>query len=316
MDPNATRKWPVARVAATGNVLASITFALAATSANAESYFEWLRSNQATISSARYADQAEVDRDLHGVVQEPRLVVYDDEMRAARMQLNEATGGHDDGSGSIAQQLRHEFEATNSGTLLLYWESRYPSSMNGFSFVSGEGQSVDGVKTHKAFQISRDGDLTIEPRVRFRKAPKPYVGMIDVRGYGNTDGYSVGSADSIAPMANQFYMMPDTWTRHWFYLDFRNDEISYWVADETRSSVAVLDGVHFDFQVAFGGRAIDQFWFEHNSSQARQTAGQDPVYIWGRNLAVLRDISDPEALIARSDDETATIPKPPKVVQE
>ena len=53
----------------------------------------------------------------------------------------------------------------------------------------------------------------------------------------------------------------------------------------------------FDWARNYGpGFGVDEFWFEFNTSQERMSE-EEPCF-WGRNLAILRDVEDPDALVA------------------
>jgi hypothetical protein len=248
------------------------------------SYFDLLSAMPEAILSKAYRTQAEIDADDHGG---PGDVVYDTGEDAAKFTIDSG-----DGSIDTVDQLRPNFTATNTGNLLFFWEAQWESG-----FVADGG--IDGLKNHKAFQLARDGKLSIEPRCRFSKVNSPYVARVDVRGYGNKAGYSQGAAETIAPQDGEFNILPDVWVRHWFLLDFDNKKVWYWIGDENRANVTILDNVDFDFSVAFSTK-FDEFWFEFDSSQDR-TAGTPVLNIWGRNLVVLKDVTGASSIVAQGD---------------
>lgn len=143
--------------------------------------------------------------------------------------------------------------------------------------------AVGGLETQKAFQIGRNAneDRAIEPRHRYSHAKLPYVAKMDVRTY--VSGFQGGPADSIAPQVGNFWSLPDKWTYYWFFVDIDKGFVSYWVGDEGREAVKILDRAAWSRPVG----AWNQFWFEFNSSQRREGP---PASAWGRNAVVLKDI--------------------------
>lgn len=248
-------------------------------------YFEMLVMRPEHFSSTDLGSPEAVDSQVAFSDPNDSTTKYDPEYDAAKFIVPANSG-----SIVIGDKIIHTFDRVGSGNLLFFWEARADS------YWSSPGD-VDGVETHKAFQLSDAGDLALEPRFRFAQAEPPYFARADVRVYGDQSGVEVGAADSVAPQAGEFEFLPETWTRFWVFVDFDGNQLSYWVGDEERPVVTVLDAVPFDWLQNYGdGFGFDEFWFEFNTSQSRDSS-EEPCF-WGRNLAILRDVDDPAALVA------------------
>lgn len=250
-----------------------------------QSYFDMLVARPEHHSSTALGSVAEVDEGINFSDPADSTTTYDGQLDAAKFIVPANSG-----SLVIGDQVRHQFERVDSGSLFIFWEARASA------YWSAPG-AVDGVETHKAFQISDGGDLTLEPRFRFVQSDPPFFARADMRVYGDQSGVEVGPADSVAPQAGEFEFLPETWTRFWVVMDFDQNQLSYWVGDTDQPITQVLDDVPFDWTGNYGpGFGVDEFWFEFNTSQAR-TSDEEPCF-WGRNLAILRDVEDPDALVA------------------
>lgn len=258
-------------------------------------YFDLLSAKPEMLISKAYRTQAEIDADMvasHGGT------VYSATEDAA--EFTERVGvGDDDGGIPIADQLRPPFEPNltmSSGNLLYCYELKYPSE-----FVA-DG-AVNGVKTYKSTQIRKDRGnraQTIEPRYRFHQVNSPYVARVDIRIYGNGNGGYTTDRGALAPQVDEFYVLPNVWTRHWLFLDFDNDTLSYWVGDETRSNVLVIDHAPMDWDREFPGALLKDFWFEFNTSSHKDD-GVPELNFWARNLVMLKDVSNASSLVSQGD---------------
>ncbi len=264
-------------------------------SANSDTYFDWLVAAPEHYSSTDLRSQAEVVANLNFSDKSKATTEYDSVMDAAKFTIKPGKG-----SVEIGDQIRHHFPYVDTGNIFFYWESLAPS------YWARDG-GVDGVNTYKTFQLSRDGSLTLEFRYRFSQVDRPYVARVDTRVYGAKEGVQIGPQDSAAPQTGEFNILPDKWVRFWVHVDYDNNRLSYWVGDQDREAVTILDAVHFDWEANYGSRfGLDQFWFEFNTSQKRSP---DPTaYMYGRNLAVLRNVADPKSLVAGYQ---VVRPKPP-----
>lgn len=272
-----------------------------ATQAASSTYFNWLVSQPEHLSSTSLRNPQEVIDQVFFSDKAKATTHYDAQYDAAKFYVKQNRP-----SIEIGDQVRHNFPYVDRGTLLIYWETLAPS------YWARDG-SVDGVNTYKAFQLSHDGDLTLELRYRFSQANSPNVARVDARVYGSQSGVSIGPADSAAPQSGEFMVRPDKWTQHWAFIDFTNNRFSYWVGDEDRTAVAILRSIPFDWQANYGSRyGFNQFWFEFNTSQSR--SGPE-ANMYGRNLVVLKDVADLQHFIAQgSASGQSDIPQAPVIV--
>lgn len=254
-------------------------------SAMSQTYFEWLIDRPEILSYTDLQSQSEVINNVFFSDKSKASTTYDSQFDAAKFIVKSGNA-----SIEIGDQVRHEFPFVNSGNLLVYWESLAPSywARNG---------GVDGVNTYKAFQLSDRGDLALEFRYRFSQVDAPYVARTDVRVYGNQSGVEIGPGDSAAPQTGEFNILPNKWTRFWAFIDFDNNRFSYWVGDQDREAVKIIDSIRFDWSQNYGGdQGFSEFWFEFNTSQDRPSGPNALMY--GRNLAILRDVSDQNSIVA------------------
>ena len=235
-------------------------------------YFESLLAHSNYFASAHLRTPQNVEDNVYYSRKERATTFYDPVHDAARMI-------HPPGSGSImiGDQIRPTFPQVIDGTAFFYWEARMDSN-----WCVKSGGEVYGLQTQKAFQLSRDFDLTLEPRHRYVNAPNGRKAALDVRTYVGPGG---GPADSM-PQDGVFITDCDTWTYYFLFLDEDNNVISYWAADENQAPVRILN------QGATNNVNPNSFWFEFNSSQSRN--GPE-AYAWGRNFAALRNITVQEA---------------------
>ena len=268
--------------------------------AGTHTYFDMLSAKTETILSKPYRTQAEINADPYGG---PGNVVYDSTEDAAMFTLP-AGDGSSDASVPLADQLRPKFTPTplTAGNLLVFYELKHES---GFA----SNGDVNGLDSWKSVQIEGDPTIPrrqkIEPRYRFNQVNLPYVARVDVRIYGGPDsqnpsGYQVGPFDSIAPQVGEFNVLPDVWVRHWLFIDFDNKQLSYWVGDENRTNVIILDHVGLDYNLSWPGQNFNTFWFEFNSSRA-YNLGAPALNCWARNLVILKNVSNSSSLVAQGD---------------
>lgn len=219
-----------------------------------------------------------------------RELEYDADEDAIRhiFETNEANG-RNFGPGF---QRGTAFPTVSSGSVLVYWESKWDGV-----WADKSGGTVGGLRTHKAFIIRGNlgDDRALEVRNRYDQAPRGSVSLTDIRQYGSGLRGPGGPQDGLAPRDDNFTIQPMVWTYFWVYVDFVNGEVTYWIKDEHQSAARVYDSVSVSFAPGFG---IDGFYFRHNSSQTRTGP---PTSIWDRNLVVLSGLSkrEAQALVAR-----------------
>lgn len=176
-------------------------------------------------------------------------------------------------------QMRFSLPARyTTGTLFFSWEAMFSSNWNTWD--------IDAVEVHKEFQIANSGsgdNRRLEIRTRYDQS-STNVGTIDTRSYI----WGGGGQPIKNPPDAVFEIVGDRWIRYWVFVDLDNGpQYTLWIGDEQRAPVRVYDRFTFSGQGASPG--IDGFWFEHNSSQGR--TGGPTLYIWERNIAVLRNIN-------------------------
>lgn len=263
----------------------------------ADTYFDEVSSMPEVIAARAYDSQAEINADIHAnnSANRVRPPVYDAEIGGARWTISS-------GSGSIAiqDQLRPTFPNVSSGNLLVIWEARWDPAFP---------QNENGLETHKAFQLSREGsgdERRIEVRTRFSQASPPAVAKVDVRTYIWSPAQQPLSGQS-----RDFTIKGGKWTRFWAFVDFSSREFSLWIADEDTHPVRVFDKRQFSSMS--GG--LNNFWFEFNSSQSR--SGGASLNVWGRNFIALRNVSNVESIVSGGtvDGGNAVVaPMPPQNV--
>ena len=270
-------------------ILAAVLFG-APTPVSAQSYFDWLSSQTETILSRSYKSQAEIDGDLHGKLPSNNIH-FDPEENAAKITIKE-------NSASI-QQIRPNFPAQSSGTLLFTWDAKW-----------GEHFARDrtGLNNHKTYQLSHDGpgdDRRIEIRNRYSLVAPPSISTVDVRLYYHDSAEGRAPA---GPQAAQFIIEPSTWTRYWAYVDFDTSTFSMWMADENRQPIALFAALPIAWTNGHSRTnnfLLNQFWFEYNSSQSR--TGPE-LFAWFRNFVVMKNVADVNSVIAQGANVDGSSP--------
>jgi hypothetical protein len=253
-------------------------------------YYDFLVGQSTHHASVSLRTQAEIDDNVTFSDPADSTTAYDADVDGARFTIPAGVA-----SIRIGDQVRPSFDPIpiTERNALYYWEARAPS------YWVNVGD--DGVQTYKAFQLSAGGDLTLEARFRYsRKTMADAVALLDMRVYGGGAAYAVGDTGSDSLLrANDFDVAADTWTHFWAFLDFESNAVSYWAADEVRRPVRVSDQSMLDWSTQYGADlAFDQFWFEFNTSQSRDTGPE--AHMYGRNLVVLRNldgVAEAEALV-------------------
>jgi hypothetical protein len=112
------------------------------------------------------------------------------------------------------------------------------------------------------------------------------VAMPSGKNYGN---------NAIGPIANEFGIAPETWTRVWVYLQEDGDwyRMSLWLADEAREAVQVYDGLQIRPRTSADGPTMDGTWdilrLEYNTSTQNDVdPARGPLVAYARNVVVLQ----------------------------
>lgn len=247
-------------------------------------FFESLQAHPGHHKTASLRRQEEIDE--YSVVSRGRSRnVYDPVKDACKFTILK-----DRASLTSGDQVRIKWPEINEGTMLVYWEGQMPS------YWVQDGAIEGTMTTHKAFQIGRDktrggervggNERGFEPRHNYSKTPAPHFARTDVRIY--IKGVERGGGDSVKGQKEEFRLLPDVWTYYAALIDIDGGSFSYWVGDETRQMTCLIDQSPIPIPTPYW----DWFWFEWNSSQQR--IGPE-TNCWGRNLAVLKDLSFDEA---------------------
>lgn len=268
-------------------------------------YYANLVARAETIVAKAYKSQVQINGDSE---QNPNAyVTYDATEDAAKVEyVNDNVG-----DGSLPNQVRPRLPSiVTSGNLLFYAEFKWHAHWADVSYRAG----VNTLKWLQHYGSTGNcGTLgckhRYEPRMLFTSATAGNVAKRDTRAYT-----AANNSLSIGGGAN-FQVAPTQWYRWWSYLEFVDgDTIRYseWMAAGTGTPVQLVNLFQGDFN---GGLAagVDQFWFEYNTSQPRPaTAG--PLRAWFRNFAVLRNVSNPGAIVGGSTPPPPG-PAPPSSVR-
>lgn len=262
-------------------------------------YYATLIARPDTIVAKAYKTQAQINADSE---KSPNAhVTYDAAEDAAKVEyVNDAAG-----DGSLPNQVRPRFQAVTSGNLLFYAEFKWHQHWSDATYREG----VNVLKWLQHFRSTGNcGQLgcktTYEPRMQFTQATAGNVAKRDTRAYtAQNNGLSIGGG------AN-YQIGHSQWYRWWSYVEFVDaDTIRYseWMALGTGTPVQLVDQFQGDF--LGGGAGFDEFWFEYNTSQSRPATAA-PLRAWFRNFAVLRNVSDPAAIVG-GGNPTPLSPAPP-----
>ncbi len=277
-------------------------------------YFDWLSQQSESIVSNAYRTQAEIDRDSAPKFRPNDKIVYDPAHDAARVRHLANNSGV-----LSTNQVRPSLDNTgfakspnlliSTGTLLFTWDAKWGS---GFLNVKNQGLEV-----HKEFQIGSQEigheDRWLEIRSRYSLSDSTYISKIDLRSYIHShagdrlpmgrDGCPANPGNDC--QINSFEVQVDTWTRYWVFIDFGANTLTFWMADEKNTPIKQFDA----FPVIWS-QGVNGFWFEYNSSQDR--TGPE-ISAWFRNFAVLRNVSNVNAIVAQGANVGAgpSDPSPP-----
>lgn len=226
------------------------------------------------------------------------------------------------GVNSIKNQVRLPTGTTDGHTYLYTWDAWYGREYS-YHLADAGNASVSGWKT---FQLDAPASWGGRAAIRWEvnnqiDRDQDSGGMIRCRyyTYSTTDlGPNIGTGlDQLkGPYANPNYVIQtETWIRYWALIEqIPNDydRISLWAADSTHNPVLIIDRL----QVTFND-GNQKFWLEFNTSTEglfdRTTATmlkpgtvvpadanpRPPYVAYVRNLAILRDVANPTALMAR-----------------
>ena len=228
---------------------------------------------------------------------------------------------------SLPNQVRVPLGTEDGHDYFFVWDSYWTDS-----FVGA------GAFNHKAFQFTsggKDGDsIWLQPQVAYGKGPTScwdpnrHVAAFSVRSmnsHGGGPDWSATNGNMLGPAApktatlgprGDFCITPNTWTR--FFLHIRQkandyDVVDVWVSDETRDAVQVVMGAPVSVRPT--GRtpnSIAKFWVEFNSStDTLLRSDQRDLVAYVRNFVALRDVQNPQSLLARPAPGVPSAAAPP-----
>jgi hypothetical protein len=167
--------------------------------------------------------------------------------------------------------------------------------------------SQTGIANYKHFQFTSPLRIWTEVKADFNQAVKVpgAVAMVEVRAYGSKEngqlGPNVTNNHPLSPMAGEFAVMPEVWTRYWAYFKLVGEwhEFSLWMADENRNPVLVLNRLQIKPNYADGAIGWEKFWLEYNTSTANPIEPLGPRVAYVRNVVMMKGVTDPLKLLQR-----------------
>lgn len=249
-------------------------------------YFDYLAAAPEIFVSRSYRNQIEIEQDRWGKnkIHNAPYLIYDKTVDAARFTIPKNVSG-------TPLKIKHKFQPVTSGNLLFTWEARWEEAW-------ADKTNLQKLSTHKTFQLgrlaSRSDTRRLEIRTIYRAGKKvkfdsKAVGLVNFRRY---QWPAQGREQPMPEQLRVFEILPDTWIRYWVFVDFENLTMSAWIAIEGQKPVQLFDEFQYDSMkpknpIVLTG--LDSFWFQFSSSQNRVGP---PLTVWGRNLQILRDITE------------------------
>jgi len=223
-----------------------------------------------TLANITFRDQAAINANTHVNLQtddNPVIVAGPDHGTITIGENIAGMAGFIPWKGTFEScQLRPEFTPQTTGTVRFDWHCRFNQDFR---------DNLGGVATHKAFQLSREGNRIMEVRNRYGEGGTDYA-LIDVRNYlGVHEGppqdilYHDPASGKANPLHN-FEIFPDQWINYRCELDLTGQTFSMWV-----NNIPIYDAAPVNVP------SVDSFWVEFDSSQTRAAPA-----------AVLCDIKD------------------------
>lgn len=208
---------------------------------------------------------------------------------------------------SLANQIRVPFDSYDGATWFITWDAYFTDSY-----------LDNGIGNFKAFQLSSDNAIWLEPQTHFDGAPlskPPFDPNIHVAAAGrlrsyNTPGGPADWADSngnqlgpgvtnnnpVLPTVGDFFIVhPNRWTRWWIRVKQRANDydlVDLWMADEKTGPVQIYANIPVSVRLG----QIDKFYVEFNTSTAQLSPGRlkdlRNLVAYVRNIVILRDPPD------------------------
>jgi hypothetical protein len=213
---------------------------------------------------------------------------------------------------SLPNYLVLPFESEEGNKYLTTWDAWYGCESR--TAISGLGNWKTFQWTYPRSVGGRD-TIWAEVQTRFDQATGGNLANVRMRQYSST-GYD------IVPTSTDFQLKCETWTRYWALMDvppYGSGDVllTLWVADVNRDAVKIYD--RFPWKRDVPGR-IEKFWLEFNTSTDYVVPTRGPITNYVRNIVVLRNPTDPTALLQRPDSSnlppsTSGAPAPPTNVR-
>ena len=211
-------------------------------------------------------------------------VTYDSVMDAALFRIDPRVGSTD------GEHKRVNLGVT-SGSMLLTWDLR---------FDEGHRYKNDGdLIRHKLYMLGWFGtggsgdNRYLGLHTDYKNATDDGQGIAKLRPYmiGDTwlgPGTTLGSQGRVMPMANEFYIAANTWTRVWIYVEDMGKATSFvsiWAADTGRDPIQLQNRN----AIVVPPSGLTKFWFEYDTSA--EDATNVEMRSWNRNVVVLKDVT-------------------------
>lgn len=262
-------------------------------------YFESLQGRADVIGAYSLRDQAMLDTFAHGPGSGSVSFKYDfaNDPDPRKQDAAKVTVPPD--KAHVQSQVRLPIPPVGRDSLLVTWDAWWGKE---YAYANAS------IGNYKAFQFASPMlRIWTEVKSDFDKAVKfpPAVALVEVRAYGEKKNGEVGpnvtDENPLSPMAAQFPIMPETWTRYWAYFRLAGEwhEFSLWMADETRSPVLVIDARQIKPNYAVGAEGWESFWLEYNTSAGRIPASRGPLVSYVRNVVMLRGVTVVSPLLER-----------------
>lgn len=236
------------------------------------------------------------------------------------------------GGNSLANQVRVPVDSHDGATWFFTWDAYFTDSY-----------LDNGIGNFKAFQLSSDESIWLEPQTHFDGgSPRPagydplaHVAVTGrIRSYNKLAGGAMYAANDenkvgylgpgvtnnnpIQPNSSEFFLLhPNRWTRWWIRIEQRANDydiMDAWMADEQNDAVQVYSAIPVSVRTRNGVDSINSFYVEFNTSTGVLAPGRTKDFrdlvAYVRNIAILRNPpADVSALLVRPG-ATQAVPRP------
>ncbi len=254
----------------------------------AHDYFNMLVSRPDCMTSFHFRSQANIDLTPSRADGANKIPIrYDSSHDAARFEIDPS--GKLPSSGSTGTPQKRLPIHVKGTSLLITWDLKIAASMK---FVA-----PDGLDQHKSHRIDNtDADAWLGMKQNYLKAANRSLGIAEFFFSATQEfmgpGTTRGSSEKINPVAGEYRVQPDTWTRVWVLIegDIGNAaktscQLSVWLADENRAPFQMYNRVNMITPTD----GIGIFRYEFDSSQ--KDASNGPGQQWQRNFVALKGVN-------------------------